>query len=248
MMDRWVDKVAVVTGASSGIGDAIARRLAKDGLKVAALARRADRLQALEREVKESGARGLVKGYTCDVTSESDVDAVFKKIEKDLGPVHILVNNAGVSPQANLTDMDLANAKVMIDTNITAVLSCTKAAIASMKPNAAEGHIINISSIYGHLNQPMSIIGLYSATKHALNILSVTTRSQLKAENIPIRLTTVSPGLVKSEMSAGFVDHLKLGQYVLAEDIADSVAFAIASPSHVNISDIRVEPVSDFKY
>nr|BAN20306.1 hypothetical protein [Riptortus pedestris] len=248
-MDRWVDKVAVVTGASSGIGDAIARRLAKDGLKVAALARRADRLQVLEQEVKESGARGIVKGYICDVTSESDLTSTFRSIEQDLGPIAVLINNAGVLIKSNLTDLDLDGVKTLIDTNLHGVINCTKAGLASMKAhNVDEGHIVNISSVTGNWSEPPPPASLYSASKHALNIFSVGLRAQLRNEKLGIRVSTVSPGLVKTEMTEMFTGDISLGYYMLPEDIADAVSYVIAAPHHVNVSQITVDTLFEVVY
>ncbi|XP_014286523.1 farnesol dehydrogenase [Halyomorpha halys] len=240
-MERWNNRVAVVSGASEGIGEAIVRRLAAEGMKVVALARREAMLKKLEKELTEK--KLYVRGHVCDVANDDQVQATFQWIEDNVGPVSVLVNNAGVFRVMPIPQLDVSTMRSIVDTNLTGLLETTIHGIRSMKKNKInDGHIFNINSVLGHR---ISFKGasLYTATKHAVTVLNETLKTELGDEKSKIRVTSVSPGLVKTTMAEQvIVDRPEL-DYLEPEDIVESLIFALAAPANVNISEITVEPV-----
>ncbi|XP_024084735.1 uncharacterized protein LOC106669480, partial [Cimex lectularius] len=244
-MDRWVGKVAVVTGVSSGIGECTARLLVKKGMKVAGLARRFDRVKKLEDSLK--GSKGELKAFQCDVSDEKQVHSVFGWIEENWGPVGVLVNNAAalkIELLTNLTSTD--NLKQMFDINVIGVFSCTREALTSMKKHNNEGCIININSVAGHHFLHYPKIGGYAGTKHALTSMTEHLRYEIGLETTKIRITSISPGLVKTEMSAQFGGDIPENIPSLkGEDIANCVSFVLECPGNVNITELTVQATGE---
>lgn len=191
-MERWVDKVAVVTGASAGIGAAIAYDLACAGLKVVALARTEQRLHDLRASLP-ADCRGSIHPYRCDVTREPEIVQAFKWIEETFQGVDILVNNAGVLRQTLLLAPDNSkDIRDQIETNVMAVVHCTREAFQSMKKRNVDGHIVNINSTSGHaLPYMVGILDLniYPATKYAVTALTEVVRQELIQHNTKIKIT-----------------------------------------------------------
>ncbi|XP_066902519.1 farnesol dehydrogenase [Halyomorpha halys] len=239
-MDRWNNRVAVVTGASEGIGEAIVRRLAAEGMKVVALARREAMLKKLEKELTEK--KLIVRGHVCDVTDDDQVQTAFKWIEDNVGPVSVMVNNAAVIKFQPLTELEISSVRSMIDTNLTGLLETTIHGFRSMKKNGIDdGHIININSICGH--RVISVVPLYTATKHAVTVLSETLKTELGEKKSKIRVTSISPGAVKTSMAQQYLEENPGVPYLEPEDVAESIIYALSAPANVNISEITVEPV-----
>ncbi|PNF26476.1 Farnesol dehydrogenase [Cryptotermes secundus] len=238
-MERWSGRVAVVTGASSGIGAAIAAELTKKGLKVAGLARRVERVEELAKSLKS--AKGKLHAVKCDVTKESDVQAAFKWVKANLGGVDILVNNAAVAYTTPLTSSPTEELKGMLDLNVLGLSVCTKEALQSMKERGVDdGHIIHINSILGHI-PPGDMFAMYGATKHAVTALTEGLRRELVSLKSKIRVTSVSPGLVRTEMPPQkFLDTLPS---LNPEDIADGVLYVLGVPPHVQIHELTILPV-----
>lgn len=190
-MERWQNKAAVVTGASSGIGAALCVDLVKAGMTVAALARREDRLNALKNSLPEQ-LRGKLHPIRCDVTQEAEVIRAFRWVEEHLGGVHILINNAGVVREGNLVDANnTEHIRAVIDTNIMGVVYATREAFQYMKSKDIAGHVININSIVGHYvpvipGFPMSI---YPASKHAVTAMTETYRQEFSSLKTNIKVT-----------------------------------------------------------
>ncbi|MEL6544567.1 MAG: SDR family NAD(P)-dependent oxidoreductase [Myxococcota bacterium] len=238
MSDRSFEgRVAVVTGASSGIGEAVARALASRGARVAAIARRASRLQQLSESVPG------VHGYPVDLLDETAVCARFAEIEAQLGPVDILVNNAGLGHDATLLDGDSTQWREMFDVNVLALCVCTREAVRQMRTHDRAGHVIHISSMAGHRVPQES--GVYSATKFAVRALTEGLRRELRAIKSPIRVCSVSPGNVKTEFHAQYYQSEEAAAESYArytplapEDVAASVLHALSAPPHVQIHDI----------
>jgi NADP-dependent 3-hydroxy acid dehydrogenase YdfG len=239
-------KVAIVTGASSGIGYATAVALSKAGAKVAAGARRTDRLRLLETELSGSGGEVMTKSL--DVTNRQDcqsfVDSVFQK----WGSIDILVNNAGLMPLSFFKSLKVDEWDRMIDVNIKGVLYCAAAAIPRMIENKS-GHIVNLSSVAGRVVFPAGSV--YCATKHAVTALSEGLRQEL-SQRANIRVTCIEPGVVATELTntitekslESFVAASKKMEALQSEDIANAILYAVESPSHVNVNEILVRPTT----
>jgi NADP-dependent 3-hydroxy acid dehydrogenase YdfG len=240
------DKVAIVTGASSGIGQATALALAKAGAKVAGGARRMDKLEALEAEIEKSGGEALVQKL--DVTKKSECDAFVDSVIKKWGVVDILVNNAGLMPLSFFKNMKVEEWDRMIDVNIRGVIYCTAAAIPHMMSRKS-GHIINLSSIAGRVVFPAGSV--YCATKHAVTAFSEGLRQEF-SQRSNIRVTCIEPGVVDTELNnsitdtslAKFVESTKQMESLKAQDIANAILFAVDSPPYVNVNEIMLRPTS----
>lgn len=192
-MDRWFGKVAVVTGASSGIGAAITIDLVKAGLIVVGLARRIERVEQL-REVIPSTATGKLFAIRCDVTQETDIKNSFAWVNEKFGGVDLLVNNAGIIKTINLVDENNTDAlRETLDTNILAVALCTREAFQSMKQRGVDGHIIIMNSLTGHI-VPYFVglypsFNIYAATKHAVTAMTEVLRQEFQSFNTRIKIT-----------------------------------------------------------
>ncbi|KAJ8929475.1 hypothetical protein NQ314_017855 [Rhamnusium bicolor] len=252
-LSRWIGKVAVVTGASSGIGAAIAKQLVENGIKVAAFARRKERLEELTDKLSDKN--GKLYPVKVDITKEEDILNGFKWVKENLGPIHILVNNAGTGGQGSLTDGDTETWQNVFQINVIGLSIATREAIRDMKSNNVDGHIIHISSILGH--QVLSIPGLnvYPASKFAVTALAETLRLELNSLKSKIKITNLSPGLVNTEKISKWYkqsEHLKKiveeEQILDPADIADALAYVLSTPPHVQIQELTIRPVreSDF--
>lgn len=239
-------QIAVVTGASSGIGFATALALAKAGVKIAAGARRTDLLEKLKKEIEKIGGECIT--VTCDVTKRSDCDNLVNSAVNKWGKIDILINNAGLMPLSFVKNLKVDEWERMIDVNIKGVLYCTAAAIPHLlKQNS--GHIVNISSIAGRIVFPAGSV--YCATKYAVRAFSEGLRQELSTRN-NIRVTTIEPGIVDTELTntitdkslEAFVKHSKTIQALKSEDIANAIMFAVESPSHMNVNEITVRPTT----
>jgi NADP-dependent 3-hydroxy acid dehydrogenase YdfG len=239
-------KVAIVTGASSGIGLATALALAKAGAKVAAGARRTDRLDSLEKQISASG--GQVMTQKLDVTKKEDCDAFVNSVINKWGTIDILVNNAGLMPLSFFKNLKVDEWDQMIDVNIKGVLYCTAAAIPHMIAKKS-GHIVNISSVAGRVVFPAGSV--YCATKHAVAAFSEGIRQELSAR-ANIRVTCIEPGVVATELLntitdkslEKFVESSRQIDALQSEDIANAIVFAVNSPAHMNVNEILIRPTT----
>ncbi|GAA1806618.1 SDR family NAD(P)-dependent oxidoreductase [Actinomadura chokoriensis] len=237
-------KTAIVTGASSGIGAATAKRLAAEGFNVVLAARRRDRLDALSKEITESvpGA-GRVAPVTLDVTSQESVDALAAAVDT----CHVLVNNAGGAVGLDsVATADLADWQTMYDTNVLGLVRVTKAILPKLIESG--GHVVNVTSLAAHV--PYEGGGGYNAAKHAAYAVNDVMRLELVAE--PVRITEIAPGMVKTEEFSlvrfrgdeerAAKPYEGVPEPLVAEDVADCVAWAVTRPPHVNIDRIDVQP------
>lgn len=239
-------KVAMVTGASSGIGRATALALAKAGAKVAGGARRKDMLDALKAEIEEAGGEALVQKL--DVTKKADCDTFVDAVVKKWDTVDILVNNAGLMPLSFFKSMKVDEWDRMIDVNVRGVIYCTAAAIPHMIAKKS-GHIVNMSSIAGRVVFPSGSV--YCATKHAVTAFSEGLRQEF-SQRAGIRVTCIEPGVVDTELNntitdaslAKFVESTKQMEALKAQDIANAILFAVESPHHVNVNEIMLRPTT----
>lgn len=245
-LDHFVGKVAVVTGASSGIGKAIAEGLVKYGLIVCGLARRVERIKEHAEQLSSSGEPGRLVAFKTDLTKPNEIISTFETIAKDLGPIRILVNNAGVRLGTNLIDGDIDKWKTMLDTNLLGVAVASREAIANMKINNTKGHIINVNSVLGHLVADYPAVSMYPATKHALTAMTETLRLEINRAKLPIRITSLSPGrvLTKFRQVADGEDHVTSG--LTSEDVADAAFYILATPEHVNVKELIISIQGEF--
>ena len=238
------DKVALITGASSGIGHATALALSRAGANVAVGARRTDRLESLGAEIEKAGGKALVQRL--DVTKKADCDAFVDAAVKKWGTVDILINNAGLMPLSFFKNQKVDEWDRMVDVNIKGVLYCTAAAVPHMMAKKS-GHIVNISSIAGRVVFPAGSV--YCATKHAVTAFSEGLRQEL-SQRSNIRVTCIEPGVVDTDLNnsitdaslAKFVESTKQMAALHAEDIANTILFAVESPPHMNVNEIMVRP------
>lgn len=236
-----VGKSVLVTGASSGIGEATARHLARRGARVFLGARRLDRLQQLAAEIQSTG--GIAHARALDVTDPKSMEQFFASALEQFGRVDVLVNNAGVMPLGRLAALELDSWNRMIDVNIRGVLHGIASALPRMEAQG-DGHIINVASVASRWVGPTSAV--YSATKFAVWAIS----DGLRQETSKVRVTTISPGVTQTELGhdigdPGTREFLKtLREEALdSEAIAHAIAYAIGQPANVAVNEIVVRPL-----
>jgi len=244
MTDKLAGKVAIVTGASSGIGEATAIALAAEGATVAIVARRSDRLDDLAKRIIESG--GQVFAITADVSDEAQVNDLVQQTQAKFGKVDILVNNAGVMLLGMIDGANTEDWRRMINLNVLGLMYVTHKVLPLMKAQG-EGHIVNISSVAGRVANAGS--GVYNASKWAVGAFSESLRKEVYQNNI--RVTIIEPGLVATELpqhvtdpkaketTAKFYGSVKTLE---SEDIAAAIAYAVTQPPHVNVNEILIRP------
>ncbi|RDZ11110.1 oxidoreductase [Priestia megaterium] len=243
-MSTIQDKVVIITGASSGIGEATAKELASKGAKLVLAARREDRLKKLQDEIQAIGGQATFK--VTDVTSRQQMEELATHALEKFGKIDVLVNNAGIMPQAFLAENKVDEWDKMIDVNIKGVLYAIAAIVPSMRERKS-GHVINLSSIAGHNIYPGGTV--YCGTKFAVRAISEGLRQEEAMNGTNIRVTNVSPGAVTSElletttdpaMKAGLDEVYQVA--IDADSIARTIAFAIEQPSDVAINELIVRP------
>jgi NADP-dependent 3-hydroxy acid dehydrogenase YdfG len=239
-MQNIKDKVVVITGASSGLGEATARALAKNGAKLVLGARRLDRLKALASELS-LGDKAAVQ---TDVSNYAQVKHLVDHAVKVHGRVDVVLNNAGLMPLSPLDRLKIEDWDRMIDVNIKGVLYGIAAALPHMKAQKS-GHIINVSSVAGHRVRPTSTV--YSATKTAVRVISEGLRQEVTPYNI--RTTIISPGAVSSELLESITEK-DIAQNlsgvrdmaIPADSFASMVLFAMSQPDNVDVNEILFRP------
>lgn len=244
MMSNIQDKVVIITGASSGIGEATAKELASKGAKLVLAARREDRLKKLQEEIQNNGGQAVYK--VTDVTSYEQMEELAEDALKEFGKIDVLINNAGLMPLSPLYQKKIKEWDTMIDVNIKGVLYGIAAVLPSMRERK-EGHIINLSSIAGHLIGPAGSV--YSGTKFAVRAITEGLRKEEFGNNI--RTTIISPGAVATELPETIsdlelksaIDEIYKGA-ISAESIARAIAFAIEQPSDVAINEMIIRPTN----
>jgi NADP-dependent 3-hydroxy acid dehydrogenase YdfG len=237
-------KVAVITGASSGIGKAIAKYLASQGVSVSLGARRMDKLEELQSQITMQGGKSTV--FLTDVTKKESVDELIQHTLDTFGKVDVMINNAGVMLLSKLEELRFEEWNAMIDTNLKGMLYGIGAALPYFK-SQKEGHFINLSSLSGHRVDPTSAV--YSATKFAVRALSEGLRQEVKPYNI--RTTIISPGVIQSELTQAITDpyakDMVKGMENMAispDAIAHAVAYAMSQPQDIDISEMIIRPTA----
>lgn len=231
-MTVLTDKIAVVTGAGSGIGEAIATLLHEEGAKVVLAGRNKDKLQNVANQL----AQDSVKVVPTDVTKKEEVDELIKMAQQTFGGLDIVINSAGQMLSSKITDYQVDEWDSMIDVNIKGTLYTAKAALPTMLEQSS-GHLINIASISGFEVTKSSTI--YSATKAAVHTITQGLEKELAKTGV--KVTSVSPGMVDTAITATYnpTDRKKLEP----QDIAEAVLYALTQPKHVNVNEITVRPV-----
>jgi NADP-dependent 3-hydroxy acid dehydrogenase YdfG len=245
---RLSSKVALVTGASAGIGEAIATVLAASGAHLVLVARRVERLEQLRDRLTKSYGGVRVHIGTMDVASRESVEAFFKSLPEDFQKIDILVNNAGLAlgrDDAHVVSEEDVDA--MVDTNVKGLVRVTRAVVPGMIARGS-GDIINISSVAGI--EAYKGGSIYCATKHAVQAITKSQRKELV--HTPLRVISICPGLVETEFSsvrfkgddAKAKEPYKGLQPLLARDVADTVAYVASRPAHVQVADVLIFPTS----
>ncbi|SGV08097.1 Short-chain alcohol dehydrogenase [Staphylococcus aureus] len=231
-MTVLTDKVAVVTGAGSGIGEAIATLLHEEGVKVILACRNKDKLQNVANQL----AQDSVEVVPTDVTKKEEVDELIKIAQQTFGGLDIVINSAGQMLSSKITDYQVDEWDSMIDVNIKGTLYTAQAALPTMLEQSS-GHLINIASISGFEVTKSSTI--YSATKAAVHTITQGLEKELAKTGV--KVTSISPGMVDTAITAAYnpTDRKKLEP----QDIAEAVLYALTQPKHVNVNEITVRPV-----
>jgi NADP-dependent 3-hydroxy acid dehydrogenase YdfG len=242
MSQNIAGKVVVITGASSGLGEATARLLSAQGAVVVLGARRIDRLQLLVDELRAQGGKALA--LATDVTRSEQVQALVDAAVQGFGRIDVMLNNAGLMPHSPLERLKIADWDRMIDVNLKGVLYGIAAALPYIQQQKS-GHIINVSSVAGHKVRPGSAV--YAATKHAVRALSEGLRQEVKPYNI--RTTVLSPGAVHTELVDSITEPdiaTTVRQFydiaISADAFARTVLFAMGQPDDVDINEILFRP------
>ncbi len=243
MNNEIAGKVVVITGASSGLGEATARHLSAQGASVVLGARRVDRIQALAAELAGTGGKAIA--IATDVTDYDQVKRLVDAAVQAYGRVDVMINNAGLMPHSPLERLKIDDWDRTIDVNIKGVLYGIAAALPYMKQQKS-GHIINVSSVAGHKVTPGGAV--YAATKHAVRALSEGLRLEVKPYNI--RTTVISPGAVATELPDSVTEpdvaekiHKFYETFAIpADSFARAVAFAMSQPEDVDINEILFRP------
>jgi NADP-dependent 3-hydroxy acid dehydrogenase YdfG len=248
-MERWRGRVAVVTGASAGIGRATAARLARGGMKVALFARRLERLEALAAELEGAAAGTELLPVAVDLRDEGQILAGFEAVRARWGGVDVLVNNAGLGRAAPLTTGATEDWREMLEVNVLGLCNCTREAVADMRRRGDEGHVLHVSSMAAHRVPPGS--GVYSATKYAVRSLTEGLRQELHELGSGVRVTAVSPGFVETEFAANYhrdpaAAEATYGRYRVLdpEDVAEAIAYALSQPRHCQVHDVLMRPTA----
>ncbi|HEY0279721.1 MAG TPA: SDR family NAD(P)-dependent oxidoreductase [Solirubrobacterales bacterium] len=248
--DRVLDStVALVTGASSGIGEATAKRLAAEGATVAVAARRLDRLEKLVGEIEDAGGKALAT--PADVTDRAAAESLVERVVTDLGRLDTVVNNAGVMLLGPALDAPVEEWERMVDVNVSGLLYVAKAALPHLLAAADEGprlvtDLVNISSVAGRRARENSAV--YNLTKHGVGAFSEALRQEVTERHV--RVSLVEPGAVITELAShnrpevqeemkgrfGEIERLEAG------DIADAISYVVTRPRHVAINEILVRP------
>lgn len=235
------NRVALVTGASSGFGEATALALAEAGARIAVCARRRDRLEALAARIG-----GDVLVVEADLSSEADAVRAVRETEAHFGRLDILINNAGVMYLGPIDSADLGKWRHMFDLNVMGLMAATQAALPGMRARK-DGHVVNVSSTAGRISNAGA--GGYSGTKFAVNAFSEALRKEAYADNI--RVTVIEPGAAATELRDHIPDpetQQRLNAWAESmrqlqpEDVAAAILFAVSQPDHVNINEILMRP------
>jgi 17beta-estradiol 17-dehydrogenase / 3beta-hydroxysteroid 3-dehydrogenase len=244
-MARWAGKTALVTGASSGIGAAIAARLLAEGLRVVGCGRRQRAVAEVLTPADPGGGSSLA--LACDVRDETAVKAAFAAARERFGGVDVLVNNAGLGHAGPLAKGEVEQWREMLEVNVLGLCICTREALADMRARGDRGQIIHIGSMAGQ--RVPAGAGVYAATKHAVRALTESLRMELREAGDPIRVGEICPGFVETGFAAHYLKSAEKARETYsqfkvleARDVAEAVVYMLACPDHVQVHDILMRP------
>lgn len=237
-------KVAIVTGASSGIGEATAKQLAAAGAKVAVAARRKDRLEKLVGDIEKDGGTALA--IETDVTDRQAGERLVKRLVDEWGQLDIIVNNAGVMLNGMVKDSPIEDWEQMVQLNLMGLIYLTRLALPELIKT--KGHIVNVSSVAGRTARAGSAV--YNATEWGVNAFTEALRQELVQDKTGVRTTLIEPGAVDTELQShlrpevheGFKQTFSEVTLLTADDIAEAILFAVSRPAYVNVNEILIRP------
>ncbi len=240
-IERWRGRVALVTGASSGIGRATALMLGREGLRVVVTGRDRERLAAVAAAIEDEG--GEVLAIPADLRDEASITALFTELRTRWGGVDAIVNSAGVASFDSCMEGTTEAWRNMLEVNVLGLMICTREAVADMRRREFAGQVIHLSSMSGHFVTKQ--VGVYAATKFAVRALTMALRQELSDSDSGIRISSISPGRVATEFLENMADSPEEAQEMRAayraldpEDVATQVRWILSQPPHVQIHDI----------
>ncbi len=242
-MGKWIGRVAVVTGASSGIGLAVATALVEHGMKVIGAARNLERLKELEKSLQ-----GTFIPVQCDVTDENDVVSLFQVAKDKFSGIDVLINNAGLNKDTSLLEGSTADWKAIVDTNVMGLSVCAREGVKAMKAKGvSDGYVVNVGSIAAFSIPPkVAAANMYCGSKYAVRALTEGLRNEVRNSGNNIRVTHLSPGIVETEFrcrmigpeaAKSFYSRMRCLQ---AKDIADAVLYVLGTPPHVQVTELTI--------
>ena len=244
MLEKSSKKVALITGASSGIGEAIAHRLADENCRLVFCARRQERLDKLTKTLQDKNSETIA--IKVDLRQEAEILSMFNTIRQQWGGVDILINNAGLGHKEPLITGETEAWREMLEVNVLALCICTREAIKDMS-DRNQGHIIHISSMSGHRVPLYS--GVYAASKYAVRALTEGLRQELREAKKNIKISSISPGFVETEFAEKYNNNKEKAQELYSrfpvlqpKDIANAVYYVLSQPDYVQIHDILLRP------
>ncbi|XP_017058764.1 farnesol dehydrogenase [Drosophila ficusphila] len=234
------NKVAVVTGASVGIGASTAVELANAGMVVVGLARRSELIEALNDQVTGDGK---IFARKCDLSDEEQLTETFNWIRRDFDVIHVLVCNAGILKANFLSESSTKDIKELFDTNVVATASCLREALKHMAAVKVRGHIVVMNSVLGHRipEVPVPLFSVYPATKHAITALCQTVRQEIHFLKLNIKLTSICPGMVDTDFLSVYSQAVAELPKLQAKDVAKAVLYALDTPDGVQVEDIILQ-------
>lgn len=244
--DLLVGRVALITGASAGIGAACARELSRAGMTVVLCARRRDRLDALAAELRLAG--GCVHVRQIDLRDTGAIVEMWEGLRAEVGGMDVLVNNAGLGRRAPLASGETEHWREMLEVNVLALCVCTREALKDLEASGFAGQIVHIGSMAGHRVPPGS--GVYSATKHAVRALTEGLRQELREKGSPVRVACISPGYVETEFAQVYAlgdedaAARTYGRFACLQpgDVAEALMYLLSQPPHVQVHDVLMRP------
>ncbi|EDW24769.1 GL24329 [Drosophila persimilis] len=236
----WRNKVAVVTGASVGIGASTAVLLANAGMSVVGLARRVRLIETLNDQVK---GEGKIFAYECDLNDELQLTSAFTWIREKFHCIHVLVCNAGILKANFLSESSTKDIKELFDTNVVATASCLREGLKLMAEANVRGHIVVMNSVLGHRipEVPVPLFSVYPATKHAITALCQTVRQEIHFLKLNIKLTSICPGMVDTEFLSVYSEAVAELPKLQPLEVAKAVLYALDTPDGVQVEEIILQ-------
>jgi NADP-dependent 3-hydroxy acid dehydrogenase YdfG len=244
-LSRWKNKLALITGATTGIGEATASALAEIGITVVISGRRKEQLERVADNIRQQGGKAFAFG--CELGEEASILEMFAGIRRDVGALDVLINNAGVGFEGSVAELSSSDLQQVMAVNVLGASICIREAIKHFQ-HRQDTAIITISSMAAH-RVPPGGFGPYAASKHALRALMEALRTELIALGSPTKVGSISPGTVATDFHKRFArsdvdptESLKFDR-LLPEDVAQAVLYMMSTPRHVQINDIFMRPV-----